>query len=40
MAVTVQCANAIHERATVVLVAPLGRQDDGFGFVGCGYLEQ
>ena len=39
MAVTMQCANAIHERATVVLVTPLGRQDDGFGFMGPGYFE-
>ena len=33
MAVAVQRANAIHERTTVVLVAPLGRQDDGVGLM-------
>ena len=40
MAVTVQRANAIHQRTTVVLVASLGCQNDGVGLVGCGYFEQ
>ena len=40
MAVAMEGANAIHERTTVVLVTPLGRQDDGFGFMGRGYFEE